>query len=359
MSSDAASTMVGTIPVGERDRLDLDRLTAWMTESVEGFAGPLRYAKFAGGQSNPTYRLDTPARAYVLRRKPFGPILPSAHAVEREYAVIAGLHPTGFPVPRPYGLCEDPDVIGAPFYVMEMVEGRTIWDGAMPGATPAERRAHYDAMIDALAALHNTDYAAAGLASYGKPGNYFERQVGRWTKQYRAAETERMESVERLIDWLPRTLPDQTRTSIVHGDYRIDNMIFANVTDGAGAKVIAVLDWELSTLGDPLADFSYMLMSWVTEPEGRSGVLGLTGPETGIPTIEQVVARYCAATRRDGVPDLNWYFSYNLFRLTGIVQGIKKRIIDGTASSAQAEATVAKVHALADAAWGFALKAGA
>jgi len=359
MSSDAASTMVGTIPVGERDRLDLDRLTAWMTESVEGFAGPLRYAKFAGGQSNPTYRLDTPARAYVLRRKPFGPILPSAHAVEREYAVIAGLHPTGFPVPRPYGLCEDPDVIGAPFYVMEMVEGRTIWDGAMPGATPAERRAHYDAMIDALAALHNTDYAAAGLASYGKPGNYFERQVGRWTKQYRAAETERMESVERLIDWLPRTLPDQTRTSIVHGDYRIDNMIFAHPTDGSGATVIAVLDWELSTLGDPLADFSYMLMSWVTEPEGRSGVLGLTGSETGIPTIEQVVARYCAATGRDGVPDLNWYFAYNLFRLTGIVQGIKKRIIDGTASSAQAEATVAKVHALADAAWGFAEKAGA
>lgn len=359
MSSDAASTMVGTIPVGDKDRLDLDRLTAWMTESVEGFAGPLRYAKFAGGQSNPTYRLDTPARAYVLRRKPFGPILPSAHAVEREYAVIAGLHPTGFPVPRPYGLCEDPDVIGAPFYVMEMVEGRTIWDGAMPGATPAERRAHYGAMIDALAALHNTDYAAAGLASYGKPGNYFERQVGRWTKQYRAAETERMESVERLIDWLPRTLPDQTRTSIVHGDYRIDNMIFAHPTDGSGATVIAVLDWELSTLGDPLADFSYMLMSWVTEPEGRSGVLGLTGSETGIPTIEQVVARYCAATGRDGVPDLNWYFAYNLFRLTGIVQGIKKRIIDGTASSAQAEATVAKVHALADAAWGFAEKAGA
>ena len=359
MSSDAASTMVGTIPVGERDRLDLDRLTAWMTESVEGFAGPLRYAKFAGGQSNPTYRLDTPARAYVLRRKPFGPILPSAHAVEREYAVIAGLHPTGFPVPRPYGLCEDPDVIGAPFYVMEMVEGRTIWDGAMPGATPAERRAHYDAMIDALAALHNTDYAAAGLASYGKPGNYFERQVGRWTKQYRAAETERMESVERLIDWLPRTLPDQTRTSIVHGDYRIDNMIFAHSTDGAGAKVIAVLDWELSTLGDPLADFSYFLMSWVTEPEGRSGVLGVAGGDSGIPTIEAMTERYCAATGRDGVPDLNWYFSYNLFRLTGIVQGIKKRIIDGTASSAQAEKTVAKIHGLADAAWGFAVKAGA
>ncbi len=355
MSSDAASTMVGTIAVGEKDRLDLDRLTAWMDTNVDGFAGPLTYAKFAGGQSNPTYRLDTPERAYVLRRKPFGPILPSAHAVDREYTVIAGLHPTGFPVPRPYGLCEDPGVIGAAFYVMEMVEGRTIWDGSMPGATRADRRAHYDAMVDTLAALHNTDHVAAGLGAYGKPGNYFERQVGRWTKQYRAAETERMDSVERLIDWLPRTLPEQTRTSIVHGDYRIDNMIFAP----AEPRVIAVLDWELSTLGDPLADFSYLLMSWVTEPEGRSGVLGMTGDETGIPTIEQVVERYCAATGRDGVPDLNWYFAYNLFRLTGIVQGIKRRIIDGTASSAQAEKTVAKIHGLADAAWGFAVKAGA
>ncbi|WP_093399410.1 phosphotransferase family protein [Sphingomonas sp. OK281] len=347
--------MVGTIEVGDKDRLDLDTLGAWMTANVPGYAGPLTYAKFAGGQSNPTYRLDTPERAYVLRRKPFGPILPSAHAVDREYRVIAGLHPTGFPVPRPYGLCEDAAVIGSAFYVMEMVEGRTIWDGAMPGATPPERTAHYEAMVDTLAALHNTDYAAAGLGEYGKPGNYFERQVGRWTKQYRAAETENMESVERLIEWLPRTLPEQTRTAIVHGDYRIDNMIFAP----SEPKVIAVLDWELSTLGDPLADFSYLLMSWVTEPEGRSGVLGMTGPETGIPTIEQVVERYCAATGRDGVPDLNWYFAYNLFRLTGIVQGIKKRIIDGTASSAQAEKTVAKIHGLADAAWGFAVKAGA
>ncbi len=353
--TDAATSMVGTIEVGERDKLDLDALETWMTANVPGYAGPLTYAKFAGGQSNPTYRLDTPDRAYVLRRKPFGPILPSAHAVDREYRVIAGLHPTGFPVPRPYGLCEDTGVIGSAFYVMEMVEGRTIWDGSMPGATPPERTAHYEAMVDTLAALHNTDYAAAGLGEYGKPGNYFERQVGRWTKQYRAAETEHMEPVERLIEWLPRTLPEQTRTSIVHGDYRIDNMIFA----ASEPKVIAVLDWELSTLGDPLADFSYLLMSWVTEPEGRSGVLGMTGPETGIPTIEQVVERYCAATGRDGVPDLNWYFAYNLFRLTGIVQGIKKRIVDGTASSAQAEKTVAKIHGLADAAWGFAVRAGA
>jgi aminoglycoside phosphotransferase (APT) family kinase protein len=353
--SDAAAGMTGTIAVEERDRLDLDRLAAWMREHVAGFQGSLVYAKFAGGQSNPTYRLDTPERAYVLRRKPFGPILPSAHAVEREYRVIAGLHPTGFPVPRPYGLCEGSDVIGAPFYVMEMVGGRTIWDGSMPDATPDERRAHYHALVDTLAALHAIDHQAAGLADYGKPGNYFERQVARWTKQYRAAETETMPAVDRLIDWLPRTLPEQRRTSIVHGDYRIDNMIFA----AGEPRVLAVLDWELSTLGDPLADFSYLLMNWVTEPEGRSGVKGLTGPETGIPTIDDVVTRYCAATGRDGVPALDWYFAYNLFRLTGIVQGIKKRVELGTASSAQAEATAARVYGLADAAWDFAERAGA
>ncbi|WP_375402428.1 phosphotransferase family protein [uncultured Sphingomonas sp.] len=353
--SDAGASMVGTIAVEDRDRLDLDRLSAWMGEHVDGYGGPLSYAKFAGGQSNPTYRLDTPGRAYVLRRKPFGPILPSAHAVDREYRVIAGLHPTGFPVPRPYGLCEDAGVLGSAFYVMEMVEGRTIWDGSMPGATATERTAHYHEIVDTLARLHNTDHVAAGLGEYGKPGNYFERQVARWTKQYRAAETGRMEPVERLIEWLPRTVPEQTRTSVVHGDYRIDNMIFA----GSEPRVVAVLDWELSTLGDPLADFSYFLMSWVTQPEGRSGVMGLTGPETGIPTIEEVTARYCAATGRDGVPDLNWYFAYNLFRLTGIVQGIKKRMEIGTASSAQAERSVARLDALAEAAWGFAVKAGA
>jgi len=348
--------MSGTIAVAEKDRLDVDRLTAWMTAHVAGFAGPLSYAKFAGGQSNPTYKLETPTRDYVLRRKPSGVLLPSAHAVDREYRVIAGLHPTGFPVPRAYGLCEDDGVIGTAFYVMEMVVGRTIWDGAMPDLTPDQRRAHYEAMVDTLAALHSVDHVAAGLETFGRPGNYFERQVSRWTKQYRAAETEAMPAMERLIEWLPRTLPEQTRTSVVHGDYRVDNMIFA---PGVKPRVLAVLDWELSTLGDPLADFSYFLMSWVTQPEGRSGVMGLTGPETGIPTVEEVVARYCAATARDGLPDLDWYFAYNLFRLAGIVQGIKKRFLTGTASSAQAEATSARVPMLAEAAWDFAVKAGA
>ena len=349
-------TMVGTIPVPADDPINVAALERWMKSRMDGFTGPIALSKFKGGQSNPTYRVDTPGKSYVLRRQPFGKLLPSAHAVDREYRLIAGLHPTGFPVPRPYfGLCSDDSVIGSMFYIMELVEGRSLWDGSLPGMTPPERRAHYDAMVDTLAQLHNTDYVAAGLADYGKPGNYFERQVARWTRQYRASETEHMPEVEALIEWLPATLPAQTRTSIVHGDYRIDNMIFA--TDAP--RVIAVLDWELSTLGDPIADIAYFLMNWVTEPEGRSGVMGIAGAETGIPTVEKVVERYCAATGRDGLPDLDWYFSYSLFRLTGIVQGIKKRIVDGTASSAQAAKTAERVGPLAAAAWAFAKKAGA
>ena len=335
--------------------IDPSRLGPWLAAHVPDFRGPFTLAKFPGGQSNPTYRIDAASGRYVLRRKPFGPLLPSAHAVDREYRLIAALHPTGFPVAQPHGLCSDDGVIGAMFYVMQLVEGRTQWDGSLPGMAPAERAASYAAMIDTLAALHAIDPAAVGLSDYGRPGNYFERQVARWTKQYRASETGRIESVERLIDWLPRTLPPQDRTAIVHGDYRIDNLIYAP----DAPRVAAVLDWELSTLGDPLADFSYLLMNWVTVPEGRSGLLGLDLDALGIPTLDAAVARYCAATGRAGLPDLNWYFAYNLFRLTGIVQGIKKRVLDGTASSAQAAETAERVVPLADAAWGFAQKAGA
>ena len=335
--------------------IDPARLGPWLDAHVPGFRGPFTLDKFPGGQSNPTYRIDAASGRYVLRRKPFGPLLPSAHAVDREHRLIAALHPTGFPVARPYGLCADDGVIGAMFYVMELVDGRTHWDGSLPGIAPAERRATYEAMIDTLAALHAIDPVAVGLGDYGRPGNYFERQVARWTKQYRASETDRIDSVERLIDWLPRTLPPQDRTAIVHGDYRIDNLIYAP----DAPRVAAVLDWELSTLGDPLADFSYLLMNWVTVPEGRSGLLGLDLDALGIPTLDAAVARYCAATGRAGLPDLNWYFAYNLFRLTGIVQGIKKRVLDGTASSAQAAETAERVVPLADAAWGFAQKAGA
>ncbi|WP_068073667.1 phosphotransferase family protein [Novosphingobium lentum] len=352
---DAEVEFVGTIVPEGADRLDEARLTAWLETNVAGFRGPIELTKFKGGQSNPTYRIVSPSGRYVLRRKPFGPLLPSAHAVDREYRVQAGLHAVGFPVAPQYGLCTDDTVVGSWFYVMGMIDGRTIWDGAMPGADPAVRRATYFALVDTLAALHKVDIAAAGLSEYGKPGNYFGRQVERWTRQYRLAETERMEPIERLIEFLPRTLPEQTRTSVVHGDFRIDNMIFA----ADRPQVLAVLDWELSTLGDPLADFTYFCMAWVTDNEGRSGVADLDRKALGIPELGEVIERYCAATGRDGVPDMNWYFAYNFFRLAGIIQGIKKRVIDGTASSAQARAMSERVAPLAETAWAFARKAGA
>lgn len=351
----AEEAFVGTVEPEGADRLDTAKLTEWMQANVAGFQGPLVLTKFKGGQSNPTYKIEAPSGNYVLRRKPFGPLLPSAHAVDREYKVQAGLNRTSFPTAPQYGLCTDDSVIGSWFYVMGMVDGRTIWNGAMPEATPAYRRATYDAMIDTLAALHNVDIEAAGLSDYGKPGNYFGRQVERWTKQYRLAETETMDSMERLITYLAATLPEQTRTSIVHGDYRIDNMIFAKDEP----KVLAVLDWELSTLGDPLADFTYVAMAWVTENGGRSGVMDLDRKALGIPELEEAVERYCAATGRPDVPDMNWYFAYNFFRLAGIMQGIKKRVIDGTASSAHAKAMSERVQPLADKAWEFAVAAGA
>jgi aminoglycoside phosphotransferase (APT) family kinase protein len=355
MTLDAQTAFTGTTLAEGADALDDTKLGAWMTEHVEGFEGPIEVRKFAGGQSNPTYKIVAKSGDYVLRRKPFGVLLPSAHAVDREFKVIAGLHPTGYPVAKPYGLCTDEEVIGSWFYIMGMVEGRTIWDGAMPGSSPTERRATYDAMIDTLAALHAVDVEGAGLSDYGKPGNYFGRQVDRWTKQYRLSETEMMPEMERLIEWLPKTLPEQTRTSIVHGDYRIDNMIFA----AHEPNVVAVLDWELGTLGDPLADFTYVAMAWVTDNGGRSGVQDLDRKSLGIPELDEMVARYCAATGRDSIPDLNWYFAYNFFRLAGIIQGIKKRVIDGTANSSHAMDMSERVFPLAQAAWGFAVKAGA
>jgi aminoglycoside phosphotransferase (APT) family kinase protein len=352
---DAQAAFTGTTVPEGKDIIDEGALAAWMDINVEGFVGPVEVRKFAGGQSNPTYKLTSPSGSYVLRRKPLGPLLPSAHAVDREYKVIAGLHPTGFPVAKPYCLCTDDNIIGSWFYIMDMVEGRTIWDGAMPGSDPAERRAVYEAMIDTLAALHAIDIEATGLSDYGKPGNYFERQVGRWTKQYRAAETEVMPEMERLIEWLPKTLPAQDRVSIVHGDYRIDNMIFATKEP----KVLAVLDWELGTLGDPLADFTYVAMAWVTENGGRSGVMDLDRKMLGIPELDEMVTRYCAATGRDGIPNLDWYFAFNFFRLAGIIQGIKKRVIEGTATSSHARDMSERVYPLAEAAWTFAVKAGA
>ncbi|WP_300541814.1 phosphotransferase family protein [Maricaulis sp.] len=335
---------------------DMDRLEAWLSGAIDGLEGPVSLHKFPGGQSNPTYRLDTARGSYVLRRKPFGPVLPSAHAVDREYRLISALHPTGFPVARPCALCKDDSVIGSMFYVMEFVAGRSLADGTLPEETPEARRSMYTQLTQTLARLHTIEPASVGLAGYGRPGNYFERQVGRWTKQYRASQTEAIPQVENLIDYLPRTVPEQTRTAIIHGDYRIDNALF----EPEGPRILAVLDWELSTLGDPLADFTYLAMQWALPAGGGgSGLLGVDFAATGIPGLDETVGLYCELTGRDTLPGLDWYFAYNLFRLVGILQGIRKRIIDGNASSDKAEAAAARVVPLAEAAWDFARKAGA
>jgi aminoglycoside phosphotransferase (APT) family kinase protein len=335
-------------------RIDEAALGSWLDANVEGFSGPFTLTKFPSGQSNPTYRISAASGDYVLRRKPFGQLLPSAHAVDREYRLLSALSPLGFPVPRPFALCEDPAVIGAIFYVMELARGRPYADGALPDFDPATRRRMYDQLVDTLAELHNIDPAAAELADFGKPGNYFERQVARWTRQYRDSQTDYLPQMERLIAFLPETLPEQSRTSIVHGDYRIDNVVY----DGDGT-LTAVLDWELATLGDPLADFSYLAMQWMMPADGGAALAGLDLAALGIPTLDEIVERYSA---RSGVPvagQLDWYFAYNLFRLAGIVQGIKKRVIDGTASHAHAAEMAKRVPMLADAAWTFATKAGA
>ncbi len=341
----------GTKSVAESHRFDEAKLHAWMQANVEGYEGPLEVRQFKGGQSNPTYQLVTPNRKYVMRRKPPGKLLPSAHAVDREFKVISALHPTGFPVARPFGLCTDDSVIGTMFYVMDMVEGRILWDQALPSYEPAERHAIFMAKLKTLADLHNTDYVAVGLSDFGKPGNYFARQIDRWTKQYKASETVKLEAVDKLIEWLPQTTPVDDQTSIVHGDYRLDNMVI-HATE---PRVIAVLDWELSTLGNPLADFTYLLMNWV------NGTVS-TIPDLkahGIPTMDEYVAEYCRLTGRDSLPQLDWYLAYNAFRLCGILQGIVGRVRDGTANSPQAAAMADRVPLLASQAWEYAQRAGA
>ena len=335
--------------------LDTAALGDWLERHVPGCRGPLTLTKFESGQSNPTYRIDMPGGSLVLRRKPFGALLPSAHAIEREYRVMTALRPFGFPVPAVVALCEDTSVLGAPFYLMSMVEGRNYTDGALPGFSNEARRALYFALIDNLAALHRIDPEAAGLAAYGRPGNFFERQVARWITQYRASETERMGDMERLIAWLPESLPAQTGVSVVHGDYRIDNVIM----DPSGGRIAAVLDWELSTLGDPLSDFTYFLMNWVTPYDGRSALQGLDLAALGIPTLDEVTARYCEQAGRAPIANLDWYFAFNCFRLVGIAQGIKKRVNDGNASNSRAADLAKHLPAMAALAWSFAERAGA
>ena len=334
--------------------IDEVALGRWLEANVEGFSGPFELRKFPSGQSNPSYRLVAASGDYVLRRKPYGPLLPSAHAVDREFRLLCALCPLGFPVPEPFALCDDESVIGAIFYVMELARGRSYADGSLPDFDPATRARMYEQLIDTLADLHGIDAPRAGLGDFGKPGNYFERQVMRWTRQYRDSQTDYIPEMERLIAFLPETVPGQARTAIVHGDYRIDNVLF----DGDGT-LTAVLDWELATLGDPLADFSYLAMQWAMPSDGGAGLAGLDLISLGIPTLAEIVERY---SERSGVPvagQLDWYFAYNLFRLAGIVQGIKKRVRDGTASHPDAAEMAKRVPMLAQAAWRFAQRAGA
>lgn len=330
-------------------------LTDWLSRHVPDFEGPVAMEKFAGGQSNPTYRITAASGCYVLRRKPFGTLLPSAHAIEREYRLLRALDLTAFPVPKAIALCEDPGIIGASFYVMEMVEGRTFWSGVLPGTAPAERRPLYEQMVKTLAGLHNLDHRKLGLETFGRAGNYMERQIARWTMQYRATTTDQNPLMEKLIDWLPRSIPAQSQSSIIHGDYRIDNLIF----DQTGPQVRAVLDWELATIGDPLADFAYLAMHWVIQADGYSGLGGIDLPASSLPTLAEIADTYCAATQRPALPSLHWYFAFNLFRLTAIVQGVKKRLIDGNASNARAEETAARLAPLSHQAWTQAQLAGA
>ena len=332
--------------------LDLGALYGWMAAHVPAFRGPLSAQRFQGGQSNPTYQLITPGARYVLRRKPMGRLLASAHAVDREYRAIAALHPTGFPVPEPFGLCEDDGVIGSMFYVMQLVDGRIFREPLLADVAPADRRKIYLDMVRVLARLHTVDPVAVGLGEFGRPGNYMARQIHRWTTQYRASETGRLETMERLLEWLPATVPAESRTGIVHGDYKIDNVV---IEDGE-PRLAAVLDWELSTLGDPLADFTYLMMNWVTGPLAERGDL----EALGIPDMQTCVAEYCRLTgRRASLPDLNWFFAYNQFRLGCILQGIVGRARDGTANSPEAASMEARVPLLADSAWRFARLAGA
>jgi len=345
----------GTGEVREAHRFDLARLEAYMASHVESFRGPLNVSQFKGGQSNPTYLLEAKSGQYVLRRKPPGKLLKSAHAVDREYRIISALYGADFPVPRPYALCADDEVIGTMFFIMEFVEGRIFWDLHLPNANPAGRAALYDNVNDTIARLHSYDYEALGLGDYGRPGNYFARQISRWTGQYRASETRQIKSMDALIEWLPENIPDDESASIVHGDFRLDNMI----VHPDEPRIIAVLDWELSTIGHPLADFTYHLMAWQT-PSIGVGSVGLLGKDLaalGIPDEESYTALYCKRTgRTGGIEDPNFYSAFNFFRLAAILQGIAGRIRDGTAASAHAEQAVKAVAPLADLGWKFATR---
>ena len=342
-----AENFTGTMPVAPALSFDAARLSGWLKENLPGFAGALKIEQFKGGQSNPTYLIEAGGKRYVLRRKPPGKLLPSAHAVDREYRIITALGNTGVPVAKSRALCLDESVIGTTFYVMDYVEGRVFWDPALPGLEPTERRAVYDAMNDTISRLHRVDYAALGLGDFGRPGNYVKRQIERWTRQYRASETEKIPAMDRLIGWLPLNAPGDEATSIVHGDFRIDNMIF----DARGRRVLAVLDWELSTLGHPVSDFAYHMMAWRLGPESYRGLLGQNLASLGIPDEDEYRALYFRRTGREAPAHWDFYIAFNMFRLAAILQGIMGRVVEGTAANPRARESGARARAMAEAGW--------
>lgn len=345
MSSSSDETQDGAA----RFAIDAGRLERYLRGVIPGFEGPVTIEKFSGGQSNPTYRLDTPGRRYVLRRKPPGVLLASAHAVDREFRVQQALgRVPGFPVAPVHLYCDDPAMIGTPFYVMDLVDGRVFWDATLPEVPREERRRYYESMVSAIAALHSVDYIALGLGDFGKPGDYFARQISRWSRQYlEDKDAGRVEAMDRLIEWLPEHIPATQDASIVHGDFRCDNLIFHPTEP----RVVAILDWELSTIGHPLADFGYHLLAWRMPPLGVTGMLGQDLGALGIPSEEEYVAMYCERTGRDGIRQLDFYAAFNMFRLAAIFHGIRGRMLRGNAVSARAREYAAAVEQVAELGW--------
>lgn len=342
--TDSAGQYQGTTAVREGFGIDEAALARWLEANVEGYAGPLQVEQFKGGQSNPTYKLVTPSRSYVLRRKPPGQLLPGAHAVDREARVQARLGEAGMPMARIYGLCTDDAVIGTWFYVMELVEGRIFWDTTFPDVPRADRAAYFDAMNETIARLHSLDPEKIGLGDYGKPGNYFARQIGRWSKQYLGDELAgRDPDMDALVEWLPQNIPGGDESRVVHGDYRSDNMVFHPTEP----RVVAVLDWELSTLGHPLADFAYHAMMYRMPGNVVAGIRDVDLAALNIPTEEEYVAAYCRRTGREAIPDFDYYVAFNQFRLAAIYHGIKGRYLRGNAANATAALRAEQVPVLA------------